>query len=69
MSLADGRELWRVTGAGIYPASPIVTDGIVYSLGGTSQQYNVGAYQVTDGRQLWRTDAPLVIAVRMWASR
>ena len=56
LSLADGRELWRVTGAGIYPASPIVLDGVVYSLGGTSQQYNVGAYRATDGQQLWRTD-------------
>jgi outer membrane protein assembly factor BamB len=56
MSLADGRELWRVTGAGIYPANPIVIDGVVYSLGGTRQQYNVGAYRATGGEQLWRTD-------------
>ena len=56
MSLVDGRELWRVTGAGVYSASPIVLDGVVYSLGATSQQYNVGAYQASDGTQLWRTD-------------
>jgi hypothetical protein len=56
MSLADGRELWRVTGAGVYPASPVVFDSVVYALGGTNQQYTLGAYQAGDGTQLWRTD-------------
>ena len=56
LSLVDGHELWRVTGAGVFPASPIAADGIVYALGGTGQQYNVGAYQAADGKQLWRID-------------
>jgi outer membrane protein assembly factor BamB len=56
LSLQDGHELWRVDGAGAYPASPIVDGGTVYALGVANGRYQIGAYQAGDGSVIWQSD-------------
>lgn len=55
LSAEDGRELWRVDGAGSPPAAPIVDGETVYSLGVAAGRYQIGAYRVSDGQAIWQT--------------
>lgn len=55
-STDDGRELWRVEGAGSFPGAPLVDDGVVYSVGVSDRFYTVGAYRAVDGERIWRVD-------------
>ena len=56
LSLADGRELWRIDGAGTFPVNPIVDGETAYSVGVAEGQYLLGAYQVSTGEHIWQIE-------------